>query len=245
LEEIKTLLEYAISNNNLNTHPEVKSEPLEITPQISPQTQISPSQPQTITQNTSDIERLQPQNSPETLNTPEISTEPLSDIDEEEKIENAELTDMINESLMDIDIHNQAISVVPEKFSKKSNNRLGKIGKSTNARKLNLTSLRVTPIRVQTSLAGWEVIYKNHKKQVDEALRIIGLHPSQEQLQSFLQLKNELKMKSSNYLNKFMKEGEDQIDKYKRDVYKYNYLLEIYKKQGGKGLFQWTTKCFF
>ena len=42
-----------------------------------------------------------------------------------------------------------------------------------------------------------------------------------------------------------MKEGEDQIDEYKRDVYKYNYLLEIYKKQGGKGLFQWTTKCFF
>ena len=222
LEEIKTLLEYAIQSNTLKT--EEKSEPIKTEP-IKPETNKSEDTTDVIINN-DDQTQLGPLTLDESMDTQTIDK---SNYDKQ---------------LLAITIADELLQLG---VIKSKNPDILKLEQVLNYKPQPNRKFLVNNDNMNLVMFGLKNLYDKHNEWIFKLTSTFSSSPTNNELEKLRVLEENLKLSAKHFFGRFEKSFITQkpaVEKYYRDTYKYT-KFKTNQKQLGKGLVKWESKCFF
>ena len=240
LEEIKTLLEYAIQTNTF-TKTEVKSDPIKTEPTINEPAINEPIKTEPI--------------KPET-NKSEDTTDVIANNDDQTQLGPLTLDESMDTQPNDqsnITYDNQllAVTIANELLKigiiKSKNPDILKIEEELNYKPQPNRKFLVNNDNMNLVMFGFETMAEKHNEWISNLTSQFSSSPTNNELEKLRVLEEKLKVSAKHFFGRFEKFFTTQrpaVDKYYRDTYKYT-KFKTNQKQLGKGLVKWESKCFF
>ena len=230
LEEIKTLLEYAIQKNTLTKTEEksepIKSEPIKIEPIKTEPVKTETNKSEDVIINNNDQTQLGPLTLDESMDTQTIDK---SNYDKQ---------------LLAITIADELLQLG---VIKSKNPDILKLEQELNYKPQPNRKFLVNNDNMNLVMIGLKNLYDKHNEWIFKLTSQFSSSPTNDELEKLRVLEENLKVSAKQFFGRFEKFFDTQkpaVDKYYRDTYKYT-KFKTNQKQLGKGLVKWESKCFF